>query len=816
MKKRFMYALMSAITLTGSVGFSSCTDDEVVDVNPSYDPEANTVVVDLAFNISTANTPTTRMSAAATQATTDQTFRGISDAKLFTFYQIDGGTAVNGEHLAAATTCTQRYDLADVIGYNQITKDESRRVLEMSLPLRTNTLVFYGKATTGEAELDGGTNSSKYSTYDSYGLFDSKVANSTATDLSNIIFSVKRRLDDNDNANFKKTEKLLAGLLSCIMNTDFSQETAAIDKDATPTGGSNKYDFDIALKRIKHDDNDGTSITQTISWSDYASTDGKSPLNPDEPQKELEKHLGTMYKQMTTIYSSEGELRAASGQAILSMIADLWTKINSVRCADPFHEQETVAKYMAQLISEHIQKYFTGTPPSDGGLVLEANIGFQSIGTMVDNFLADKYWPVDETNVDNAKYVRTSYELASLKSLNATQGNIANFPESYNLPVGATHITFATSEVDNHKLFTYPKKFSTVAVGGVDFYVEDYMYPPELVYFGNSPIRVSNKEHLTKDYPNGANTIAPVAATQTTPATVGGWDNSNSWSSDWKSGDEGFVQASTRSVAMQYDINYGTALLKTTISYPTGISKLKDNNHAIQKALNSSLGDNEEPDNEIEYDGSSFTLKGIIIGGQSKNVGWDFIPKKVNVQTGTDTETGDPIYTNKVEYGFIYDKAIAPSSKSIPNTSNPVYTLLFDNYDATLAVDKQSAVFVALELVNNCQDFYGNKNLIKKGGSFYLIGKLDPQKTGLTKPTWPTYHKLPPYATNGTSIEAMRVFMQDYMTSANFVIGEKSLQSAYLTVPDLRSSSLSLGLSVNIEWSTGIDFGDVTLGNTEY
>ena len=106
-----------------------------------------------------------------------------------------------------------------------------------------------------------------------------------------------------------------------------------------------------------------------------------------------------------------------------------------------------------------------------------------------------------------------------------------------------------------------------------------------------------------------------------------------------------------------------------------------------------------------------------------------------------------------MEYGFIYDKAIAPSSKSIPNTSNPVYTLLFDNYDATLAVDKQSAVFVALELVNNCQDFYGNKNLIKKGGSFYLIGKLDPQKTGLTKPTWPTYHKLPPYATDGTSIE---------------------------------------------------------------
>ena len=54
--------------------------------------------------------------------------------------------------------------------------------------------------------------------------------------------------------------------------------------------------------------------------------------------------------------------------------------------------------------------------------------------------------------------------------------------------------------------------------------------------------------------------------------------------------------------------------------------------------------------------------------------------------------------------------------------------------------------------------------------------------------------------------------MQDYMTSANFVIGENSLKHAYLTVPDLRYSSLTLGLSVDIQWSTGLDFGDVVLG----
>ena len=56
--------------------------------------------------------------------------------------------------------------------------------------------------------------------------------------------------------------------------------------------------------------------------------------------------------------------------------------------------------------------------------------------------------------------------------------------------------------------------------------------------------------------------------------------------------------------------------------------------------------------------------------------------------------------------------------------------------------------------------------------------------------------------------------MQDYMTVANFVIGENSLKHAYLTVPDLRYSSLTLGLSVDMEWKTGLVF-EVTLGGDE-
>ena len=53
------------------------------------------------------------------------------------------------------------------------------------------------------------------------------------------------------------------------------------------------------------------------------------------------------------------------------------------------------------------------------------------------------------------------------------------------------------------------------------------------------------------------------------------------------------------------------------------------------------------------------------------------------------------------------------------------------------------------------------------------------------------------------------------MTSVNFKISEYSLQHAYLTVPDLRYSALTLGLSVDMTWSTGIDFGNIIIGGGE-
>ena len=49
------------------------------------------------------------------------------------------------------------------------------------------------------------------------------------------------------------------------------------------------------------------------------------------------------------------------------------------------------------------------------------------------------------------------------------------------------------------------------------------------------------------------------------------------------------------------------------------------------------------------------------------------------------------------------------------------------------------------------------------------------------------------------------------MTIAHFVLNKNSLKNAYVTVPDLRSLQISLGMSVDLEWQTGLTF-EVPLG----
>lgn len=244
------------------------------------------------------------------------------------------------------------------------------------------------------------------------------------------------------------------------------------------------------------------------------------------------------------------------------------------------------------------------------------------------------------------------------------------------------------------------------------------------------------------------------------------WPESGAWTdgtATWGKGWTGVVKNSTRTIALEKPIQYGVANLMTTVKL--GAKKLNDN---------ASETGGQVADQSIDVDDvdSKLNLTGVLVGGQPEYVGWDFMAP------------ADVLFDYTV-----YDKEMASNADlTATNPSAPNYTLVLDNYKA----EQNKVVYVVLEFVNNTKvDFYGKEGMVPKGGKFYLVGKLDMTKENLEK--------------NGCD----HIFVQDHTTVANFTIS--SLKNAYNNIPDLRSTSVSVGLAVNLKWQAGIKFDNIEI-----
>lgn len=760
----------------------SCTDQ--IEVNPNYNPETDEVNAQFVFNISTA-APETKQTADATQATTSSTFRGISNGILLTKEQ-KNNSGTRGGIMVKDADMDKEFNIANAVDAGSITESSTKRIYEWSLPLKTDVALFYGKAPQGNISEDA-----TYTVNDYYGKLASFSVGKTngSTDIT-----LMNRLESK--TQLVATEKLLSSLMTSLM-------AHKIVPSAENTFTVDGFSFNGANTSFSSTDESGAHGFPTITWKSYYTKDNTneliSPLNGAYATP-LEIKLGNAYHAMMDV--RDGELRAASGEAILRTIRDLWTIINEIKCGHATSEQEAMAKHFALELHERFDKYFNATVPTDGGPVqmdLESipPQGFKSTGNissvLVQDIGSNGYWPAAGASV----------KPSSFDAIASAYQDLLKFPFNFNLPRGAVHMKIYNQDANSDEglpeikeVFYYPDAFDTSSMGTTGSYnAEDYYYPPELIYFTNSPLRTSDKEFRPSEYPGD---------TQNGP-----WMTETSWSTDWNSN---FVKSSTRSVALKYEVNYGVALLKTQVVYDRVADNnshcvqkdsdnneyIEDNNHAIQKLNNPSLADGEEPNKKIYITENSFLLTGIIVGGQYTAIDWDCLAKPGTKQ------------------GFVYDKCIVDGKIGGAAT----YTLLFDTFTGTLSDDgmytpaqTQSTISVALEFKNNTgADFYGNANLIRDGGYFYLIGALNP--AGKVIDNWPSNHIVPPYKNEngGTSWETPRVFIQDFMTTATFAIGFDSLKNAYLTVPDLRSSSLTLGLSVDTKWSTGLSFDNIHLG----
>ena len=157
MKKNSIYALMSAIALAGSVGFSGCSSSDDVINNPDYNPETNSVKTEFAISLPNYVGASTRQTAAITQAQTPTaTFRGMQNMVLIPF---------KGNETAPLND--KVFNLADINGFTEYPNQKAKVYKDLDVPINTTRFVFYGQATvTGDEFNNGKLNAPSYATVD--------------------------------------------------------------------------------------------------------------------------------------------------------------------------------------------------------------------------------------------------------------------------------------------------------------------------------------------------------------------------------------------------------------------------------------------------------------------------------------------------------------------------------------------------------------------------------------------------------------------------------------------------------------------------
>ena len=239
----------------------------------------------------------------------------------------------------------------------------------------------------------------------------------------------------------------------------------------------------------------------------------------------------------------------------------------------------------------------------------------------------------------------------------------------------------------------------------------------------------------------------------TTKWTSNNFTAANGWNTN-----KAKVDATTQAIALANNINYGVASLKLQVQCASATLADADENQTIGSV-------------SVPEDG--FEVTGLLIGNQPDKVIYNFSP------IGGD-QFSKTVWDSNVDLRAKYDEYSAPN-----------YTIVLPNNVNT--TDPQKNVLFALELVNNSdRAFKGADGIIETDAKFYLIGTLEP--------------------TNGGKVDGVTdpsVFMSDYQTTANVKI--TSLAKAYNCIPDIRTTSMQLGLSVDLKWKTGLQY-DVTIG----
>ena len=756
MKRLFNYVLTGTLCLATM----ACQQEQLDPNGVTNDPDVQEVSTQFILNVSAA--PTTKMSADAVQQ--DDNFRGIEHAVLFTYK-----TGLSGKPHVLSTTAEadKSFDFGSLISEGGLDPDRnldgstgttpgSKRILTLSIPVNTDAVLFYGKApkpATGHIANDN------------YGATTTVNLGTKAEDTK---FAAVKILDGTETVNsYDATARLMIWIINNI-------------KDRSLSADATSY----AAKGWTLDAVTWAQYGHRYEYDNYSSTCRYSVDKClPHPVEGLEEVLGKCYYLFTYILPAgdgrpHGEYRGGSSFAVQSMIIDMYKVITAAIEAEPTTANEANAKRMAQAILNRAETFFNTT---NGNYKAITDIKSQLID--VEHLYTESMW---NTTFGGAK-------------------DLNGYPyEDFGIPEGAAQLGFVpeggtfpsasgksgTADVDEF-FYNHPNN-PLVNYTMPNFEPRKYVFPAELYYYVNSPLRTTGNDVTYASYPDGVNNW-------NADASWTGWDDF-----------PGKVSSSTRGVAVAHSINYGVALLKSSVKIASGVTYFLDNRYT--------LSNHAEANKEIPVSSAQLSLRGILIGGVNPRMNWQFT--RFYTSGNSHEGLGD---LSKFD-GVIYDH-ILPSSTIPTPAASPNYTLVYDNYNSSNGGGQaqQNDVYVALEFVNNGEAFYGRDNLIHSGATFYLVAKLDkPTADQASALSWPADHHIAPlYGVNeeevpagkeaGQSKQIARIFIQDFMTTVNFSLNATSLQHAYYSTPDLRASQMSLGLDVDLQWTPGLVFNDIPL-----
>ena len=748
MKKIFSFLLVSAAVLA----MAACQKEQQAAVDT---PQDGVKEVTTQFVLNIAAAPSTKMTAEAVQQAGN--FRGIQDAKLYTY---KSGVTSGTPYILSTNAAQEKFfdfgnffaanGLDNSDGNNQSGANEtaSKRVLQLSIPVGVDAVLFYGKATKAAAATDA-----------AFGATNADATSISGTPGSTVIAAQKILTDGDVVDSYDATARLMIAVINDILRRNVSEAT-----DATfgtlPAVSWAQYGHQYEIEHCGTD-------------SRYNSTTPGIAIGHP-----LEEILGKSYYLFTYILPvnaaagrPHGEYRAGSSAAMKRMVIDMYRVITAASSATPTNANEANAKRLAKVILDRAALYFNTNTK--------------------DEIPDGDYMSVD----DIKQLLVSSYNIYSQTEWNtyfAGAADLNGYPyEDFGVPEGAAQLGFhyegetvGGTTYARDSLYYYHPNHPLVNPTMTEFEPRKYMYPAELWYYVNSPIRTTSNDVTIASYPDG---ITP-------------WNTESNWTG-WTF--PGKVEGATRGVAVSNSINYGVAMLKTNVIFKEGIATLQDNRKVITN--------NVEPNKSIAISNNLFELRGVLVGGVNPRMNWQFTRKFT---------TGELSNFD----GVIYDHTMASNAVPTPTApAAPNYTLVYDNYNSTGASGNgtqadQNDVYVALEFVNKGEPFYGRDNLVPTGGVFYLVAKLvKPTADQANALPWPADHQIPPIygvdgetvtspAVAGESKKIARVFIQDFVTNATFRINESSLQNAYYSVPDLRASQMSLGLSVDLQWISGLDY----------